>query len=105
MWGLIHQAQLRELQFVVKGDGFVDEEKTATSSSIDYLHKDAAGRPLSLAYKVVNKAHNGQYEIEKHIYTDPDSQKLSDPQLFPRAGRQSAGLRLSGPCPWQYRQS
>lgn len=76
MWGLIHQAQLRELQFVVKGDGFVDEEKTATSSSIDYLHKDAAGRPLSLAYKVVNKAHNGQYEIEKHIYTDPDSQSL-----------------------------
>lgn len=76
MWGLIHQAQIRELQFVVKGDGFVDEEKTATSSSIDYLHKDAAGRPLSLAYKVVNKAHNGQYEIEKHIYTDPDSQSL-----------------------------
>jgi glucoamylase len=76
MWGLIHQAQLRELQFVVKGDGFVDEEKTATTSTIDYLHKDAAGRPLSLAYKVVNKANNGQYEIEKHIYTDPDSQSL-----------------------------
>ncbi|MBU2225349.1 MAG: glucan 1,4-alpha-glucosidase, partial [Gammaproteobacteria bacterium] len=76
MSGLIHQAQLRELQFVVKGEGFVDEEKTATVSSIDYLHKDAAGRPLSLAYKVLNKAKNGQYEIEKHIFTDPDSQTL-----------------------------
>lgn len=76
MFGLIHQAQLRELQFVVKGADFIDEEKTATVSSIDYLHKDAAGRPLSLAYKVLNKAKNGQYEIEKHIFTDPDSQTL-----------------------------
>ncbi len=76
MSGLIHQAQLRELQFVVKGADFVDEEKTATVSSIDYLYKDAAGRPLSLAYKVLNKAKNGQYEIEKHIFTDPDSQTL-----------------------------
>jgi len=76
MSGLIHEAQIRELQFVVKGADFVDEEKTATLSSIDYLHKDAAGRPLSLAYKVLNKAQNGQYEIEKHIFTDPDSQTL-----------------------------
>ena len=76
MSGLIHQAQLREMQFVVKGDGFVDEEKTATISSIDYLHKDAQGRPLSLAYKVVNKAKNGQYEIEKHYFTDPDRQSM-----------------------------
>ena len=76
MSGLIHHAQLRELQFVVKGADYVDEEKTATLSSIDYLNKDAAGRPLSLAYKVLNKAKNGQYEIEKHIFTDPDSQTL-----------------------------
>ena len=76
MSGLIHQAQLREMQFVVKGVGFVDEEKTATVSSIDYLYKDAAGRPLSLAYKVINKAKNGQYEIEKHIFTDPSGQSL-----------------------------
>ena len=76
MAGLIHQAQIRELQFVVTGADFIDEEKTATVSSIDYLYKDAAGRPLSLAYKVLNKAKNGQYEIEKHIFTDPDSQTL-----------------------------
>ena len=76
MSGLIHQAQLRELQFVVKGADFVDEEKTATLSTIEYLDKDAAGRPLSLAYKVLNKAKNGQYEIEKHVFTDPDSQTL-----------------------------
>ncbi len=76
MSGLIHQAQLREMQFVVKGTGFVDEEKTATVSSIDYLYKDAAGRPLSLAYRVLNKAKNGQYEIEKHIFTDPSGQSL-----------------------------
>lgn len=76
MWGLIHHAQLREMQFVVQGDNFVDLEQTATHSSIDYLHKDAAGRPLSLAYKIVNTAKNGQYEIEKHIFTDPESQAL-----------------------------
>lgn len=76
MAGLIHEAQLRELQLVVQGAGYIDEEKTATTSQIDYLAKDAAGRPLSLAYRVTNKAKNGQYEIEKQYFTDPAAQSM-----------------------------
>ncbi len=76
MAGLIHEAQLREMQLIVTGPGFVDEEKTATVSTIDYLAKDDQGRPTSLAFKVVNKAKNGQYEIEKHYFTDPHQQSM-----------------------------
>lgn len=76
MAGLIHEAQLRELQLVVQGQGFVDEEKTATNSQIDYLLKDAAGRPLALSYRLKNTAKNGQYEIEKQYFTDPSAQSM-----------------------------
>ena len=76
MYGLIHEAQLQELQFFIQGSDFLDEEKRDTISTIDYLHKDPQGRPLSLAYKIVNKDKDGKYEIEKHIFTDPDSQAL-----------------------------
>lgn len=76
MYGLIHNAQLKEMQFIISGDGFTDTEQADTISSIDYLHKDDSGRPLSLAYKVVNKDKQGKYEIEKHIFTDPNSQSL-----------------------------
>lgn len=76
MYGLIHEAQLQELQLVIKGSDFLDEEKTDTVSTIDYLDKDAQGRPTSLAYKIVNRDKEGKYEIEKHIFTDPDSQAL-----------------------------
>jgi glucoamylase len=75
-YGLIHEAQLQELQFFIKGDNFLDEEKKDTLSTIEYLSTDAQGRPLSLAYKIVNKDKEGKYEIEKHIFTDPDSQSL-----------------------------
>lgn len=76
MYGLIHEAQLQELQLLVKGDGFLDEEKKDTISTIEYLTTDAQGRPQSLAYKIVNRDKEGKYEIEKHIFTDPDSQAL-----------------------------
>lgn len=76
MFGLIHEAQLQELQFFIKGEDFLDEEKKDTISTIDYLKKDAKGRPLSLAYKIVNRDREGKYEIEKHIFTDPDSHTL-----------------------------
>lgn len=76
MYGLIHEAQLQELQFFIKGNDFLDEEKRDTISTIDYLTKDAQGRPLSLAYRIVNKDKDEKYEIEKHIFTDPDSQAL-----------------------------
>ncbi|MFP8844037.1 glycoside hydrolase family 15 protein [Shewanella baltica] len=76
MYGLIHNAQLKELQFVVTGNGFVDTEKDNTISSIEYLDTDANGRPQSLAYKVINKDVEGKYQIEKHIFTDPDRDTL-----------------------------
>jgi len=76
MYGLIHNAQLKELQFVITGNGFVDTEKDNTISSIEYLDTDANGRPQSLAYKVINKDVEGKYQIEKHIFTDPDRDTL-----------------------------
>lgn len=76
MFGLIHEAQIQEAQFYIKGDNFLHQEKTDTISQIDYLHKDAQGRPLSLAYKIVNSDKEGRYEIEKHIFTDPDTNSL-----------------------------
>lgn len=82
MYGLIHEAQLQELQFFIKGTDFLDEEKKDTISSIEYLQTDAQGRPQSLAYKIVNKDKDGKYEIEKHIFTDPDSQSLMMRVIF-----------------------
>ncbi|WP_039912603.1 glucan 1,4-alpha-glucosidase [Cellvibrio mixtus] len=81
MYGLIHEAQLQELQFFIKGNDslgekWLDEEKKDTVSTIEYLNTDPQGRPTSLAYKIVNKDKEGKYEIEKHIFTDPDSQAL-----------------------------
>ncbi|MCE9687184.1 glycoside hydrolase family 15 protein [Shewanella sp. AS16] len=77
MFGLIHNAQLKELQFVIQGKDFVDTEKDNTIiSSIEYLQQDDAGRPQSLAYKIINKDIEGKYQIEKHIFTDPDRNSL-----------------------------
>ncbi|WP_394132727.1 glucan 1,4-alpha-glucosidase [Shewanella maritima] len=76
MFGMIHNAQLKEMQFIVAGNGFVDTEKVDTTSTIEYLHTDEQGRPLSLAYKITNKAKNGKYQIEKHIFTDPNRDSL-----------------------------
>ena len=42
MYGLIHEAQVKEMQFVIVGPDFVDFEKTDTESTIDYLYKDDA---------------------------------------------------------------
>ncbi len=76
MFGLIHEAQLQEVQFYIKGDDFLHQEKLDTITHIDYLDKDDRGRPLSLAYKIVNRDRLGRYEIEKHIFTDPDNNSL-----------------------------
>ena len=76
MYGLIHQAQLQEAQLFIQGENFLDEEKKDTVSNISYLKTDSKGRPLSLAYKILNRDIDNQYEIEKHIFTDPDSQAL-----------------------------
>jgi len=76
MFGLIHEAQLQEAEFYIKGDNFLHEEKADTISHIEYLDQDAQGRPLSLAYKIINRDKLGRYEIEKHFFTDPDTNSL-----------------------------
>ena len=76
MWGLIHEAQLKDLQFAIVGDGFVDYEISATSNTQNYLFKDSQGRPLSPAYQLINRDLDGQYTIEKHLFTDPSRQAL-----------------------------
>jgi len=82
MYGLIHNAQLKELQFVIVGKDFIDTEKDHTNSTIEYLHTDAQGRPLSLAYKIINKDKDGKYQIEKHIFTDPNRDSLMMKVVF-----------------------
>ncbi|MCL6584673.1 MAG: glucan 1,4-alpha-glucosidase [bacterium] len=72
----IDKAQIKDLQFLIVGNDFFNEEKVDTNSKIEYLYTDSDGRPLSLAYKVVNTAKNNKYKIEKHIFTDPDRQTL-----------------------------
>jgi glucoamylase len=74
--GLIHGAQIKDLQLLVTGNGFFDEEKVDINSSVSYLHTDAQGRPLSLAYRIVNEDKEGKYRIEKHIFTHPNRQAL-----------------------------
>jgi glucoamylase len=71
MFGMIHEIQLKDLLFSVKGDGFDQSELGATDSKTSYLDTDSQGRPRSLAYKLVNSAKNGRYEIEKQVFTDP----------------------------------
>jgi len=82
MFGLIHEAQLRELQLVVQGPDFVDLEAEDTDSEISYLSVDGEGRPNSLAYRIVNRDKQGLYEIEKHIFTDPDANALMMRVIF-----------------------
>jgi glucoamylase len=75
-YGRIDAAQIKDLQLLVTGPGFFDEEKTATDHRIEYLATDAAGRPTSLAYRVTNTDRDNKYAIEKSIFTDPDRQTL-----------------------------
>ncbi len=81
-FGQIDRAQIKDLQFLVTGNGFFDEEKVDTNSTVDYLDKDSEGRPLSPAYRLVNTDKEGKYTIEKHIFTDPDRQTLFTRAIF-----------------------
>ena len=76
MFGLIHEAQIQEVEFYIKGNNFLHHEKTDTISHIEYLDTDAQGRPLSLAYKIVNRDKENRYEIEKYFFTDPNTNSL-----------------------------
>lgn len=76
MYGLIHEAQIRQMRFAVVTESGLSVEGTDTTSRTEYLQVDAQGRPLSPAYRVVTTDRQGRYEIEKRIYTDPDNQSL-----------------------------
>ncbi|RUO42435.1 glucan 1,4-alpha-glucosidase [Idiomarina aquatica] len=76
MFGLIHQAQIRDLQFIVSGDDFVVAESDGLKNTVEYLHVDEQGRPLSLAYRVTSEDSQGRFRIIKDIFTDPDAQSL-----------------------------
>ncbi|MEE4462449.1 glucan 1,4-alpha-glucosidase, partial [Azotobacter chroococcum] len=82
MFGLIHEAQLREMQLVIQGPDFLDLEAQDTDSEVQYLSVDGEGRPTSLAYKIINRDKQGRYEIEKHVFTDPDANSLMMRVIF-----------------------
>jgi glucoamylase len=76
MFGRIDQAQIRELKFAVTGQGWTAFEGSDTTSHIAYIHTDAAGRPLSPAYRVTTTDKQGRFVIIKDVLTDPDHQSL-----------------------------
>ena len=76
MYGLIHEAQIKQMRFAVVVDGQLVIEGRDTTSRTEYLYTDARGRPLSPAYRVVTTDRDGRFEIEKRIFTDPDRQSL-----------------------------
>ena len=76
MYGRIHEAQVRELQLAVTGDGWTAFEDADTTSHVEYIDKDEAGRPLSPAYRLTNTDKQGRFVIIKDVFTDPDHQSL-----------------------------
>ena len=81
MYGLIHEAQIKALRFAVQTETGLAIEGDDTTATTRYLHVDDAGRPLSPAYRVTTTDRtrtNGysRFEIEKDIFTDPDSNAL-----------------------------
>ena len=72
MYGLIHEAQIKQMRFAVATPSGVSVEGDDTTARTEYLHSDAQGRPLSPAYKITTTDKQGRFEIEKHMFTDPD---------------------------------
>ena len=76
MYGLIHEAQIKQMRFAVQTATGLAVEGADTTSKTEYLHVDAAGRPLSPAYKITTTDRQGRFVIEKRIFTDPDRNSL-----------------------------
>jgi glucoamylase len=76
MYGLIHEAQIKQLRFAVQTETGLAVEGRDTDHAIAYLHVDAEGRPLSPAYRITTRDRQGRFEIEKDVFTDPDGQAL-----------------------------
>ncbi|AAK24253.1 glucan 1,4-alpha-glucosidase [Caulobacter vibrioides] len=76
MYGLIHEAQIKQMRVAVETASGLAIEGADTTSKTEYLHVDAAGRPLSPAYKITTTDRQGRFVIEKRIFTDPDRNAL-----------------------------
>ena len=76
MYGLIHEAQIKQMRIAVQTATGLAVEGADTTSKTEYLHLDAAGRPLSPAYKITTTDKQGRFVIEKRIFTDPDRNSL-----------------------------
>ena len=76
MYGLIHEAQIKDLRFVMASEDGISVEGENTSARTEYLHVDAQGRPLSPAYRVTTTDEAGRYEMVKQVFTDPDRNAL-----------------------------
>jgi glucoamylase len=75
IYGKIHEAQTKELNFIFVGEDFVENEKDS-NSKIDYLDKNSQGLPQSLSYRQNNESKQHHYRIEKDIFTDPHTHSL-----------------------------
>ena len=76
MYGLIHEAQIKQMRVAVQTPSGLAVEGADTTAKTEYLHVDAAGRPLSPAYKITTTDRQGRFVIEKRIFTDPDRDSL-----------------------------
>jgi glucoamylase len=76
MYGLIHEAQIKQMRIAVQTASGLAVEGADTTAKTEYLHVDAAGRPLSPAYKITTSDKQGRFVIEKRIFTDPDRNAL-----------------------------
>ena len=76
MFGRIHEAQIRELQFAIAGDGWTAFEDSDTTSRVDYIDQDKAGRPLAPAFRLTNTDRQGRFVIVKDVFTDPGHQSV-----------------------------
>ncbi len=76
MFGMIHQAQIKDMQWLIVGDDFIDTQSLDTTSTISYLHQDAKGRPLSPAYRITSRDKQNKYQIEQDVFTDPDQNSM-----------------------------
>jgi glucoamylase len=74
MWGLIHEAQLREMRVVASGgpEGVVNFKP----GTVEWLHVDPQGRPLAPAYRLTQESTDGGVVVRKEVWSDPDRQAL-----------------------------
>ena len=81
MWGLIHEAQIREIRFVVVGpEGIIEPGSTRVRAPRNpdgsaYEWQDSE-RPLAPLVDIVHEGPNGAYELVQTSFTDPEHDAL-----------------------------